>query len=32
LKGLHIPTKKEIYKPVLRELEEYGVKFEEINN
>ena len=27
LKGLHIPTSKEIYEPVLRELEEYGVKF-----
>ncbi len=27
LKGLHIPTAKEIYEPVLTELEEYGVKF-----
>jgi len=25
--GLHIPTSKEIYQPVLRELEQYGVKF-----
>jgi len=29
LKGLHIPTRKEIYEPVLKELEEYGVIFEE---
>ena len=27
--GLHIPTKKEIYEPVLKELEEYGIKFKE---
>ena len=27
LKGLHIPTLKEIYEPVLKELEKYGVKF-----
>ena len=29
LKGLHIPTKKEIYEPVLKELEFYGIRFEE---
>jgi len=29
LKGLHIPTKKEIYEPVLKQLEEHEVKFEE---
>jgi hypothetical protein len=29
LKGLHIPTSKEIYIPVLRELEKYDVKFNE---
>src|SRR6478672_6515671 len=29
LKGLHIPTKKEIYEPVLKELEEHGIKFKE---
>ncbi len=29
LKGLHIPTNKEIYKPVLKELEEQGIKFHE---
>ncbi len=29
LKGLHIPTKKEIYVPVLKELEEHGIKFHE---
>ncbi len=27
LKGLHIPTSKEIYLPVLKELEEYGIIF-----
>ena len=27
LKGLHIPTSKEIYRPLLEELEELGVKF-----
>ena len=27
--GLHIPTKKEIYEPVLKELEEHGIKFHE---
>ena len=32
LKGLHIPTKKEIYEPVLKELEEHGIKFEETDN
>jgi hypothetical protein len=29
LKGLHIPTKREIYEPVLKELEEHGIKFKE---
>ncbi len=29
LKGLHIPTAKEIYEPVLKELEDNGVKFSE---
>ena len=29
LKGLHIPTSKEIYTPVLKELEEYGIVFNE---
>ena len=29
LTGLHIPTKKEIYEPVLKELEEYEIKFHE---
>lgn len=29
LTGLHIPTKKEIYEPVLKELEEHGIKFNE---
>lgn len=29
LKGLHIPTKKEIYEPVLKELEECGIRFNE---
>jgi hypothetical protein len=29
LTGLHIPTSKEIYEPVLKELEELGVKFVE---
>ena len=29
LTGLHIPTKKEIYEPVLNELEEHGIKFHE---
>ena len=32
LKGLHIPTKKEIYEPVLKELELHGVKFIETGN
>jgi hypothetical protein len=27
LKGLHIPTAKEIYDPVLKELESHGIKF-----
>ena len=26
-KGVHIPVKKEIYTPILKELEEYGIKF-----
>ena len=30
LKGLHIPTVKEIYEPVLNELENAGIKFTEI--
>ena len=29
LKGLQIPTKKEIYEPVLKELELHGIKFNE---
>ena len=29
LTGLHIPTRKEIYEPVLKELEEYEIKFHE---
>ena len=29
LTGLHIPTIREIYEPVLKELEQYGVKFTE---
>lgn len=29
LRGLHIPTTREIYEPVLRELEEQQIKFEE---
>jgi saccharopine dehydrogenase (NADP+, L-glutamate forming) len=29
LSGLHIPTHKEIYEPVLKELEDLGVKFHE---
>jgi saccharopine dehydrogenase-like NADP-dependent oxidoreductase len=29
LTGLHIPTTKEIYEPVLKELQTYGVKFNE---
>jgi len=29
LRGLHIPTDKAIYEPVLAELEQHGVKFEE---
>jgi saccharopine dehydrogenase (NADP+, L-glutamate forming) len=28
--GLHIPTVKEIYEPVLKELEEYGIKFNDV--
>ena len=29
LKGLHIPTAKDIYEPVLNELEKAGIKFTE---
>ncbi|HEX6848000.1 MAG TPA: saccharopine dehydrogenase C-terminal domain-containing protein [Chitinophagaceae bacterium] len=29
LTGLHIPTKREIYEPVLTEMEEHGIKFNE---
>jgi saccharopine dehydrogenase (NADP+, L-glutamate forming) len=29
LKGLHIPTHKEIYEPVLKELEDAGIKFQD---
>jgi saccharopine dehydrogenase-like NADP-dependent oxidoreductase len=29
LTGLHIPTSKEIYEPVLKELEQLGIKFHE---
>ena len=29
LTGLHIPTKKDIYEPVLKELEDYNIKFHE---
>ena len=29
LTGIHIPTVKEIYEPVLKELEEYGINFQE---
>ena len=25
--GVHIPIKKSIYNPILRELEEYGIRF-----
>lgn len=32
LKGLHIPTNKEIYQPVLKELETLGIKFKEEKN
>jgi saccharopine dehydrogenase-like NADP-dependent oxidoreductase len=32
LKGLHIPTIKEIYEPVLKELEQNDVKFKEMNS
>ena len=32
LTGLHIPTVKEIYEPVLKELELHGVKFQEERN
>lgn len=29
LKGLHIPTRKEIYEPVLKELQQHGIVFKE---
>ena len=29
-KGVHIPINKNIYKPVLKELQEYGIKFTEV--
>ena len=29
LKGVHLPIQKEIYLPILKELEEYGIKFKE---
>ena len=32
LKGLHIPVVKEIYEPVLAELEAYGIRFNETFN
>ena len=32
LKGLLIPTHKEIYEPVLEELEEHGIRFHEEKN
>jgi saccharopine dehydrogenase (NADP+, L-glutamate forming) len=30
LRGLHVPVSKEIYEPVLKELEKFEVKFKEI--
>ena len=32
LKGLHIPTAKEIYEPVLTELENAGIRFDEVSS
>jgi len=32
LTGLHIPGSREIYEPVLKELETYGIRFEEERN
>ena len=32
LKGLHIPTRKEIYEPVLKELEQHEIKFDETSS
>lgn len=32
LQGLHIPTHREIYEPVLKELELHGIKFHETTN
>lgn len=31
LTGLHIPISRELYEPVMSELEEYGIRFEESN-
>jgi saccharopine dehydrogenase-like NADP-dependent oxidoreductase len=32
LKGLHIPTQKEIYEPVLKELKQYDISFKETHH
>jgi len=32
LKGLQIPTQKEIYEPVLNELEAHGIQFQDTND
>lgn len=32
LTGVHIPTTKDIYEPILKELETYGVKFDHFTN
>ena len=32
LSGLHIPVAPEIYKPVLKELEKYGIQFNEVSS
>jgi len=32
LRGLHIPTVKDIYEPVLRELEANGIRFTETSS
>jgi saccharopine dehydrogenase (NADP+, L-glutamate forming) len=29
LKGVHIPTSKEFYEPILEELKQYGIEFKE---
>ena len=31
LKGVHLPIKKEIYNPILNELNSFGINFKEIN-